>query len=111
MKEQLERARALLSRVYSHYDAAEIASAPEGSQLGDWRDGLAQLDAVIASLNPLCNAVRIRHPGVLSEDQTVQKTRCLLPLHHEGDHEDAFQQENRRRKQLEQQNTGGDDAG
>jgi len=50
MKEQLERARALLWRVYAHYGPDEVASAPASSQLGSWRDGLTQLDAVIASL-------------------------------------------------------------
>jgi len=61
---------------------------------------------------PLCNAVGTRYPGVLSEDQRVRKTRCLLPLHHEGDHEDRYAREQRLRDEAEQRlNTGEHHAG
>lgn len=45
----LAEARGFLRRVYSHYRPDEVASAPAGSQLGDWRDGMARIDAALAT--------------------------------------------------------------
>lgn len=43
----LKLARRKLVRIYSHYSPPEVASAPAGSQLSDWRDGMAALrDAI-----------------------------------------------------------------